>query len=100
MARSKKNTETKVENTINEEDIEVTEKVKENKIETSKSGKRMSRKRNNSQNKYINLDRDRVVPVVSVSSFPVGYVNKETNKCIKWNIMICLIYKNMKNTKI
>ena len=86
MARSKKITENKVENITNEENIEITEeKVKENKTDTPKLGKRMSRKRNNSQNKYVNLDRDRIVPVVSVSSFPVGYVNKETNKFIKWN---------------
>lgn len=85
MARPKKeveNKETKVEAKKPKViESEIVEQVIE---ENPKSGQRMSRKKN-TQNKYINLDRDRVVPIVSVSNTPIGYVNKETNKFIKWN---------------
>lgn len=66
---------------IKTEEVKKEENVEKKEIKT---GKRLSgRKAKN--DKLINLDRDRTVPVVSVSNFTVGYRAKETNTMLIWN---------------
>ena len=84
MAVSKKvenKKETKVEK-VAEQPIEIQEEKVEKK--ESKAGKRLSG-RKSKNDKLISLDRERVVPVVSVSNFTIGYRTKETNTMLIWN---------------
>lgn len=84
MTRAKKQEQEIMENV---EEIIESEEVSENKSEIkeeSKAGKRLTgRKAKN--DRLINLDRNRIVPVVSVSNFTVGYRTKETNTMLIWN---------------
>ena len=73
--------ETKV-GKVAEQPIEIQEEKVEKK--ESKAGKRLSG-RKSKNDKLISLDRERVVPVVSVSNFTIGYRTKETNTMLIWN---------------
>ena len=73
--------ETKV-GKVAEQPIEIQEEKVEKK--ESKAGKRLSG-RKSKNDKLINLDRERAVPVVSVSNFTIGYRTKETNTMLIWN---------------
>ena len=70
---------------------EVNKTIVETKVENIqaqeepvKTSSRLTR-RKNKNDKLINIDRNRVVPVVSVSNFTVGYKSKETNTMLFWN---------------
>lgn len=84
MAKTTKKNEEKI------EEVKVkTTKVKEETkvvepVEETKAGKRLTR-RKVKNDKLINLDRNRTVPVVSVSNFTIGYRTRETNEFITWN---------------
>jgi hypothetical protein len=78
--RTTKKTEL-ISNDTNEEVIEDIQQIK--KTSESKAGKRLARK--SIQTQTIEMDKSRRVPVLSVSSFPVGYNCKLTNMFIKWS---------------
>lgn len=77
-ATTKKNT--KIE-TANSEVVKEMEVVKPNE-EVKKAGRRFTQR--NSTSQFIDLDKTRVVPVVSVSNHPVGYQCKMTRIFLKW----------------
>lgn len=64
------------------EKIKKDEVVQEPVIEESKAGKRLSKRKKES--KLVNIDLKRIVPVVSVSNFPVGYKCKLDNRFLTW----------------
>ena len=82
MAGKKKDELLKEENKI-EVSKETIQEEKTKVIQEQKAGKRLTRRKNKNE-KLINLDRERYVPVVSVSNFPVGYRTRETNTMILW----------------
>lgn len=57
--------------------------IKDEPVETNQP-KRLSRKKK-AVEKTMDIDRERVVPVVNVNYFTVGYTDKNTGKLIKWN---------------
>ena len=57
--------------------------LKTEEVQEEKAGKRLTRRKGKNE-KLISLDRERYVPVVSVSNFPIGYRTRETNTMIIW----------------
>lgn len=78
MARAKKVNEVK------DDIIETKEVKKEETLVEDVKPKRLSRKKKATE-KTIDIDRERIVPVVNVNYFTVGYTDKNTGKLIKWN---------------
>ncbi|MDU3410094.1 hypothetical protein [Clostridium sp.] len=83
MVKAKKDDIKEVKET-KQKTIQEVEQKAENVEADSKVGKRLS-KRKSKNDALISLDRNRVVPVVSVSNFTVGYKTKETNTMLIWN---------------
>lgn len=78
---TKRNTTKKIEpilDNVNGEIVDNTQQSNE-----KKAGKRLARK--SVQTQTIEMDKNRKVPVVSVSSFPVGYNCKLNNMFLKWS---------------
>lgn len=78
MAKAKNDEKKKLDEIVEAKDEKFIEE-KENKV-----GKRLSG-RKTKNDKLVSLDRNRIVPVVSVSNFTIGYKAKETNTMLIWN---------------
>lgn len=80
----KKKEDNKEQKNVQVEEKIVNEEVLTEEVIENKAGKRLS-KRKSKNDKFINLDKERYVPVVSVSNFTVGYKTKETHTMLVWN---------------